>query len=303
MLYILLLLTFVLAIGSQALSKSNSNSLAASGGFGLAVNSLLTGLCASLIFYVFSGFSIHLNRLTVLYAVAFSFVCTMAVALGMVILRYLHVAVTTVFTASAGLIFSLIIGKFIFGEVITSRSLIRVALMLVVIAVNSVPMFLRRKAGGEGRKSRRDTLVSVVLLLAVVLTAASATILSRSYARNPGVCDKNSYFFITNVFIVIHSLIWGTTMLLRNKEACLESLGKIQRRAYWFIPLNTLNSNIGSLVNITLLSIADVSFISPVTSAMGIVASGLVSVAFRERLTTFNIIALVLATACVLIPS
>lgn len=303
MLYLLLFFRFLLAIGGHALDKSNSNSLASAGKFGLALNALLTGSCAMIVFYTLNRFSINLNRITLLYALAYSIVCLVAVGVNIVIMRYLHVAVCVMFEAASSIIMSQFVGKFVFGEKISVFSISRVVLMLVVIALNGYSVLRVKSNVTDKSSAKQRNPVLIVLLVAILLNSIANVIISRSFARDSRVCDTNSYFFMTNVFLSAVAVVWALWLLLQNKGGCFASLKSIPKRAYGLIPLSTLDSNLASIVGMYMLAIADVSFLSPVVSALGIIASGLVSLGFREKLNAYNWTALVLAVACVLLPS
>lgn len=267
---------------SSGSAKGCSLTLKDRGKIGTLLNSLIAGVLASLFFFLLGGHPIPEKPEIFLYALLFTAICMGSQISGLFIYRYLSVTATTVGSNAANVILLFLIGVFFYRETVDLFDILRLPLLLL-----SLLLFLfgqrEKGANAEGHKFR---IRGIALLSFRVLIGCASTLLCRRFSKNVGEAYSNDFFLITNLMIVFFCLIWFL-WLRRTKK---DGKTNVSLRAVGFFPLlliavNTVSSNVASLLSVQLLSRVDVAIYSPISSAFSILCAVLISFLFREKLS------------------
>jgi drug/metabolite transporter (DMT)-like permease len=171
--------------------------------------------------------------------------------------------------------------------------------MLVAI----VFVFLDQRKNETGSPERkRGNAISLVLILAVITASVCGnTVVLKSFAMSERVTDENSFFFFTNVFLLIASLAVFAVVCLRRPGELQSALQLLQPKKLVAIAGNTVCSNVSSLVSVLIVAQLDVSIYSPIASALEIIVGVAGSLLFKEKLGVFAYIAAIAACIAVIL--
>jgi drug/metabolite transporter (DMT)-like permease len=182
---------------------------------------------------------------------------------------------------------------------------LRIALMLMA----AICIFL--DGGGRiGRKKgtvcpdRRDKRPLLILLLAVhTMASVGYSISLRYYMRMSASADSSSLFFFTNLFLMGGALLVFMVMARRHPREVRPSMDALRPLMLFLIAGSTILSNVGSLINAELVLLMDATVLTPVSSAITILAAFVPSfLVLREPCGRYTLAAAVLALATVLLP-
>lgn len=297
---ILLLLYCGVGIVSRVASKTCSNIVAARTSIVKYLSYLvITGIIACGVFFVLGGFKLSFNTPTLLFSLAFALVCIASVVATISIYRFSSVAGAVVLASFGGNLASMAVGALIFGETITPSSLLRIGLLFI----GCIFTFIETKKGEKRDEKRgaRDTLILLLLLLLLVAAGCGNTVTMKLYGITPGVSDNNSFFFLTNVVIIVFSIIPLIALLLKRGAAAGEIRPLFRPIALVAMTANTATSNVMSLLSISIFALMDVSVFQPMSSAFAIIAGLVASLIFREKLGLFSYLAAATAVLAVII--
>ena len=296
---LLFLILVLVGIGSKVFSKLCSNMLnqnsAAKYSLVLVVNSIV----ACLFFGCSVGFRIFANGATLLYAVVYAAIAAVSIISGVIVYRYASISNVNIVSSSCGMICTAMIGWMFFSEIVHLSNVFRLFVMLVAI----VFVFLdqkKKETVSEGRKKSNN--FSLALIIAVITACGCAnTVVLKAFATSEKVTDENSFFFFTNVFLLIGSLIVYTVACLKKQGEFKDSVKLLYPKKMIAIAGNTVCSNISSLVSILIVAQLDISIYSPISSALGIIVGMIGSLMFRERLGVFAYAAAIAAGIAVIL--
>ena len=256
------------------------------------VYALITGAMAVVVFYVTSGFNIVLNTRTCIYGIVYAAVIFINYFFGLAIYKYMGIAETTFIRSGLSLILLTVSGIVFFNEEITLMLGIQIFLVLLTFLV----IFLGKN---NGAKAKGVTAVGLLLCLGGVVLGVICGIIAKLFAKDTEVTDQNSFFFITNVFIVAFALI---SVIFTNKFSIKEigkKFGQISRFGYLLIMVNVLASNFQSILQIEILRISDLIIYTPLSGALGLLAGETVAVFIEKEKP--RILATILAMSSVLV--
>lgn len=244
----------------------------------LFVYAFITGCVASLFFYALSGFCIRLNGITILYGAVFAFVVICGYFFSLPVYRFMGVAEAGVFSSTIKLTMSYVFGMLIFDENIDIRAIVRFLVMFVCAFL----MYLSTKKKLDSENT--VTPKGILLCIGNAMVGVMATVISKSFAENARVTEENSFFFITNVFICIFSLLAVLVMNKGNAKKAFTSKEDKSTLKYLMIVVSTVSSNICSLLQIWILAGDAINLYVPISGAMGIISSALIAFVFvREK--------------------
>lgn len=294
---ILLGFYFLSTLGSNVFLKISSNTTAKSGKAGYALFLAINSLVACLFFLIVSGFSIRLNIPTLWYSVVFAAVVVATLILGLMIYRFVKIATATVVGSAGSLFISALIGCCLFQEKLLPIDVLRIILMLAAVLFM---FFGHRSARQRYDKAASGGMIGVILLVLRMGVSATAVIVQKKFALDPGVTDNNSFFFFANVVLLAVVLLWIAGICLYDHTGIHQMCEALRPFPFPYIA-NTLCSNIGSLITLLLLKTMAVSLYTPVTTALGILSGGASSVVFREKIDKWTLLAVVLSIAAVIL--
>ena len=246
--------------------------------FDLLVYSFITGTVASLFFLVTSKFSISLNFVTVIYSAIFSAVVIAAHFSSLILFRFMDVSSATVLSGTFTLILTFVVSTFLLRESSDITGILRCLIMIVASLLLHFPV----RNGGVIRLHLESKGVIAVFVSASISVFAS--VISKSYAADSRVTDSDSFFFLTNIFIVVFSL---AAILITKKgefKTVFDELRRFSRSGYFFITVSTVSSNVCSLLQILIFAAGDgILLYTPISGAISLIASGIVAVAVKEK--------------------
>ena len=259
---------------------------------------VLTGIIACIVFFILGGFKLTFNLPTLLFSLVFALVCIASVVANLSIYRFSSVAGAVVLSSFGGNLASLVVGATLFREAITERSVIRI-LFLFVAAV--MAFIETKKKEKSERRGMRDTLILGLLLLLLIAAGCGNSVTMKLYGTTEGVSDNNSFFFLTNVVIIVFALIPLIAEIFKSHEVKSEILPLFRPIPLLAMTANTATSNIMSLLSISIYALMDVSVFNPMASAFGIIAGLVASLIFREKLGLLSYLAAAAAVVAVII--
>ncbi len=257
------------------------------------VFALITGTIATVVFYVTSGFNIVLNARTCVYALLFALFIFINYFFGLAVFKFMGIAEATFVRSGISLTFTTLMGVFFFEEKFTLVSLAQLSLVFLTLLAVFLP------SAKKSPKARSVTLTGLLLCVGSSVLGTLCSCVSKSFATDGGVTDENSFFFLTNVFIVAMAVV---SVLVTNKmspKAMGTKFKDIPLIGYLMIIVNVLSSNISSLLGIVILREGALILYAPLSSALGLLAGEAVAVFIAKEKP--RIAATILALSSVLV--
>lgn len=300
MLFLLYSLRF--AVAGLAIFAQRKYSHSVHGIFDLSVYSVVTGIIASIFFWCTGGFHVALNTRTLVFSAVYAAIALTAQWLGILSLKKNGIAVTSVVSSSVSLLVTWLMGIMLFDERFTIVSMVRCLLMLasgILIAAPDKPDLPEKTAAGKKRPEISKNLLIPVLM---GINSTLAVLVSKFFAidlEKELVTDSNSFFFMTNIFIILVNLVILPLSAKRERESVLTHLRSLKPKQYLLIATSTVTSNVESLLSILILSIGTVSLYAPLSSAHTLIAGFAVGMIFFKEKP--RVVPIILATASVLL--
>ncbi len=221
--------------------------------------------------------------------------------------HYAGVGVISVIRTTFGLLATSVLGTLLFSEKPGLTAAVRIGMLMIA----SVLIYLSQ-AVGQGKRTRGEKkpeaawtagrrLVFIGLMALIVLDGCASTFLTKSFALRTDVCDANSYYFATNILLLLIGVIWLLIAGRGRIRATLQTFTSHGVTDYLLMILYTVSSNVGSLLAIPLAAMLPVASNTAYGSALGITAAALSSVCFGERQNVFSVLAYLIAIASFLI--
>lgn len=302
MVVLILSAIFATSLVSCILNKLCSNILSSRGGVGKALYIIITGVVSCFFFWMFSGFTLEINLACILLGALYSVFCIISLA-TVTVYKYADMATVNVTKSASSLIVSSLVGFTLFAEDVTYTKLLRILIMLGAILC----IFLDAKTGASDKKSdssasavrRKNYVIFALIMLLLLPVTAYSTFQANFVAEYDIIPDMNSYFFVTNAFMVVFSLAWLGYMLIRKRTEVFDCLKAVRIRQIFTMSLLTVNGNISAILGVVVLKYMDVSVFSPLNSALTFIVAAIVSMIFREKVGKFVFLSLFLAIIAV----
>lgn len=286
-----LLFIFLLAtVGCQSFSKLSSinveNSKARYALF-LTVNSAV----ACVFFLILGEFRLYLTYNTALFSIGYAAVVFISLISNLKVLQLMEISNVYVSSNVCNLIAVSALGFLVFGEEISVLKIMRIIIMLA--SVFFVFTGLRNKKSNHSK-------VSAVLIVIVIAQTSNYLVL-KLYALAPNTADDNSFFFFTNVVLILGAAVWFLKEWRTHPLPVAQSKNFIKPHVILPFVLNTVCSNICSLISIKLISRIEPSLYTAFTTAISILCGVITSFIFRERNKVYSYIAVILAIIALII--
>ena len=177
-----------------------------------------------------------------------------------------------------------------------------VATLIIFLGRNAEGKKKEGADGGRPEKKRHSPKLYICIFVSVLLGCAS-TVLLKFYSQDAGVTDQNSMFFATNIFSALLTLpILPFTM--KRDGVSLSDIGKmLKSKKTVYSAITTANSNVASIIQITLLSMMEVSVFNPIAGALSFVAMAIAVPIMGERLNRYTVLSTATAILSVVIPA
>ena len=140
------------------------------------------------------------------------------------------------------------------------------------------------------------------MCLGMTALGVGCTLVAKYFAKdlNAGrVTDQNSFFFLTNVFILACGLCTIATTQKFSVKSVIKEFKSVSPFNYLMIVLNVVSSNMGSILQMLIFREGDLVLYAPLSSALGLLAGEVVAVAFAKEKP--RILATILALSSVLV--
>ncbi len=243
--------------------------------FSLAVFSCVTCTIATFFFLILTGFRPQFNAVTTLYALVFAAICLVSQYTGIAIFRHADIVGSGIVRGCASQLLNCFTAVWLFSEALTGIALLRVALKLAA----SIAVFAQMKR----INTRETTLVGWLISIAMVLNGVASNVISKLYAIDTRVVDDSSYFMLTNIFCLAVSVTIALITQRGNVRNCVAEVRTIRPKQYIYVVMNTLSSNLSSLLTLAILKSGDIIFHVPLSGAIGFVATQIIAVCFEKE--------------------
>ncbi len=258
---------------------------------------LINSLTACVFFFISNRFHIQFTVKTLICAAIYAVIILLSFPISFAIFRVADITTASVLGNVGGLVTNSLMGAVVFKEQITLLSIIRILLMvgtILLITINE-----RRFIRTRRKKSALKPLLG--LTLASIAIGCISTLLQKYHANAPDVSDTKSYFFITNLMVIMMVFPLFIWRIFHSGGQTLEHLKAFP---YRYLPLfmgNTLISNLASVVSMFLIARMPVSVYTPVGAAVGILSSITASLVWKEHLTIYSVLATVFSLIAVIV--
>lgn len=281
--YGLLLLSVLLTTANTGLTKVFQRSVR----FDLKTMSMynLVNAClACVIFFASAGFRIRVNLPTLVYALIYAAVICVNLSAQILALALVPVPITTLMSVAGGVLIPAVFGVVYYGEPLTWRLVLSVILILTATAL---PL-----SGGMGGVSLKGAAACAVMFL----LGGASVILVQLYSRDTGVCDANSFFFLTNLVIALLCLV--LVLFLKGTGGLRALLRLFSPGQLGMIAGKTVLANGCSMLQVPILRQMAASTYAVLNSSLSLLGSVALSVfCFREKQSKKGLIAVLLAIA------
>jgi drug/metabolite transporter (DMT)-like permease len=298
--FIFAALLFLSYVGGKVFAKFCSNLVVGGSVASYTLYCIFNGCVACVFFFIMGGFRLSVNLPTLIYSVIFAWIVIFS-TVGLVAYKLADVATVTILTGTCGLIATSALGAILFRETVETVTVIRILIMLVAMVCNVLDQRKPTAVRTEAPRPKRKLPLLICVILAVTLSNAAVTVITKFYALDPHVTDENSFFFFTNVFLILFSSVAFLWDSIRHREHFHDAVKLLRPKKAVALVGNTVCSNVSSLVGILLIALIDVSVYSPLTSALGIISGVAASLLFREKLGVLSYLAALIACVAVFI--
>lgn len=295
---------FLIHIFSLILNKKCSNILSSKGSAGKAVYVLITGIFSGFLYFAYSGFSLEINSTCILYAFLYG-ICSTIAGITITIYKYADVATVSVTKSSLSLILTSLVGFIIFSEPVTEGRIIKILLTLAVVFIvfiNSRREITQNTKNNVSASQKRHNFLMFSLLIGIQLPVfVFGAYQSKMVAKFNAVPDLNSYYCLTNLFMVLFALIWIAVLTAKDKDGIKECISVVKSKSIFVILSLLVIGTFSAILGIIILKYIDISLYSPLNSALTFIASALVSLLFREKLSKLVWLAVAISIIAVII--
>ena len=291
MVFFLFAASFLLAALNTLLSKKASDTTSTQGK--QMIYFFVMGIFAMVNFLVLSKFSISFTKINFFYGIIYAFCVLFSISTNFITLRYTTIPFKLVFGGALSLLLNQLISLWAFGEPLLTSNIIRCILRII-----SAIFIVSPKALLHCGKSLKSGIFWCMVNAAV---GGITTYVTKQGATEAAL-DTNSWFFLTNLFVTLFSVIYLIIGVLFLNINCRSELGKFGKRGTIIAFLSALDSNVSSLISVKLIALVPLSYYSPVSGALAMIASFVVSrFVLREPAGLNTYIALLLSIIAVII--
>ena len=302
--FALLFLYLVASVGTNSFAKLTSSELKHAARAKYLLYITLNGILACLFFWMFGGFSISVNIVTLVYALVYAAIVAGSLIVTPLAYNLMSVSGVGIIRSGCGLACTVTVGALLFSEKITPIVILRIVLTLVSVTLVMLESkngeALREKCENREKIKARGVLLVLVLVLNVAVICAN-TLTLKYFTLDTRTADENSFFFFTNLFLVAGCAIIFAVESIRDREGARNALSIFKPRAMIGITGNTVSANLETLFSAWIIVGMDISVYTPVMSSIGIIAGFIGSVIYREKLRALSYVSIIFALCAVII--
>lgn len=297
----ILFFAFALAnLFGKIFSKLSSVAISSNPKIMYTVLFVINGLTACIFFLASSGFNVALNTATAVYSLVYSLVVLFSILSSYGIYKFISVAGVNVITNASALVGLSLISILLFDEPIALTSILKVVIMLVAVSFIFVDSKKEEKASAT--KLQKPSLKKLIpLLLILVSTECLNIVILKYFSNSQYVTNETSFFFFTNVILIVTALIVLFSLALKDGKAVLNTVKTLKPKTVVTMAGSTVCSNVISILGVWIIAKIDVSLYTALSSALGIIAGVVGSMILREKLGVFSYFAMICAIMAIII--
>lgn len=324
MVYVWSFLMFIFLVGGHIFSKFSSREVGEGGKVGYPIFLIVTGVTACLFFWTTGGFHLQLNLLTAVYSMIYGLVVLVVNVTLLKAYQLAKVSDANLINSVGSLVVTSVMGGLLFREEVTFSVVLRNGIMLaamflvffdmkktedhsekLTVSTDENKVDVLKEHGPNDISPKKGRLLLFIIVNILLIGGKAASIIVLKYYANAGerVADDTSFFFFTNVFMVIGALIWFWIEQAR-KPAEKRSQPRVSDSLKIGVILifvgATVSGNLSSLTELQLVELVDVSVFTPVVTALGLVSGGIASILFREKLGVCSALAMAFSVLAVI---
>ncbi len=290
-----------MALYGHVFNKLTSNAVTGKKIQPYSLSLLLIGATACLFFAFSSGFYLPLNPPTFLFSIVFAFVCVLSIISSLLMYKLTSITGVSTIVNALAIVGNSILGVFVFGEKLLTADCLKI---IIVISAMTL-LFINASKNQRSDREETQKKTSVILLIAVCLlnliATCASTLVMKFYTEATSVYSNDSFFFYTNVvMIALSGLIFFITTI-SSPQSLSESLEVIKPKSLFTIIFKTAGDNISTLIAMPLITMVNLSVYSSLSSALGIIASVIASLIFKEKLKPLTCVSVALSIVAVVI--
>ena len=290
-----MLMLLLLAVFFTSLTKTFGNkklqTIFPEGNTVYAFYALITGVISVINFLIMTGFNPTVNFNILIISCIYGVLCRVSYVLLFKSLEYNGVFVNDAVSRVGSIIPPIVISALILGEK-QSIGTILGGIGAVVAAI--LPGF---SSVGESQKAGRQGVVCIIAILALNTTT---TMLTKILVNLEGAESMLSFSLFVNVFVILTSIF----SLLGNfkKGGMVQEIRLFKKEHYFLTFLVATMSNLSGYVGRYMLEFVDVIQNTIISSALAVVATVMVALWFKEKLTKRHYISAVLSVISAVLP-
>ena len=283
--YLLFALMYAISMTSTLLAKKFQLGIKFTAPY-LFQSNLINAVIACICLLVANKFTVNINGTTIAFSAVFGFFSM--ISLFFLVYAYSRISITlsSIISSAGAIIIPMIFGLAFNGE---SASLRLIISAILILAATILPVFFDKTVKFEKK--------FIWFLAIYFFYAGLPNILSKLYTQNENVTDTLSYFFLTNVFMLIFC---GIGLLF-----CRLKSGPIEKLSISLITnggTRTVMSLVVSYLSITILSLMPLSVYSVLSTSLSLIGTALLSrFVFKEKMSRQAIISFILALLSIII--
>ncbi len=252
--------------------------------FELFAYSFVTGAIATVFFLLLSGFHISLNPAVIVYSAIYAVIVILIHFSTLLLYKYLEVSQAAVLSNTLIITLTLVTGRMFLGESVDVYDIIRCVLL---IAASVIPNKTPEKCVNN---KPSFPVAGLVTVLCFSLLSVGASAVTNCYSKDVRVTDSNSFFLMTNLFIVVFSALFVILLEKFNFSSLKKQLWSFSGKSFLMTAVSTVSSNVSSIFQMLIFAAGDgIIFYTPISGALGLVASGIISVIEKERPRIFSL--------------
>lgn len=245
----------------------------------------------SIYFFIASGFKIEMNGITFMFSVIYAASVFLSLVLSIYILSKISISLSTITSTAASVISASVGGMIFFGEQMTLQHIVSAILVLAAVII---PYGKLVKTG-----FKKESIWACIIYFCYICVAG---LITKFYTRAEGVCNSVSWFFMTNLILVVVCGIFAVCYAFKKHEKIGKVLCTLTPGQLGNLAVRTAINNISSVMNVVILTAMALSVCSVISSSAGLVLSALMSrFIFKESLPRENKIGVALAVAAVVV--
>ena len=258
--------------------------------FGLDIYMIIIYPIATFFYFLMSGCNVSLNLPTLAFSVVFALISISSNVCGMVGLNFATIVYLNVFSSAGGTVM-VFIYELLFTDATFSMWSV-LAVILRVFAV-SIPLLFTK---GEKSMTKKGFLICIIYFV----IQGMAGIVSRMYVNNPHVMSTSSFFFWTNVFIML--IVFADIFRKNDIKALVSDAKKIGLKNYFYPLLNAIVGNVAVIVSFEIVRLLGGTISSIITGSLGMITTVFVStVIYKEGMSKQSAISILLSIAAVIL--